>query len=299
MPTCTHNGCGQSFDAAANDALACQYHPGKPEFHEGLKGWTCCKPRVHSFDDFLELKGCQLGAHSSEPRHKDDPFKADLTKYDDVLPEPAPATTATTSAADTVVPVATKAPAEEPLDYDPADAVVPVGAACKRSGCSATYASDAASRGPEQCVFHPGRAVFHEGTKGWTCCKPRATDFDEFMRIAGCARGPHLFVGTQRTAQAQAQTVRCRRDYYQIAGDVIVSIYAKKIDRTASSVALDADAICVHLVYGDGSVYDDTIRLFGEIDPAASSFEYLSTKVEIKLAKMAPAPWPTLEPDTE
>ncbi|KAJ2761627.1 hypothetical protein IWQ57_005997, partial [Coemansia nantahalensis] len=191
MPTCTHSGCGQSFEDGANDAMACQFHTGKPEFHEGLKGWTCCKPRVLSFDEFMEIKGCQLGPHSSEPRHKDDPFKADLTKYDDVLPEPELAATAAATAA--VVPVAPKAPAEEPLDNDPADAVVPVGAACKRNGCSAAYESDAASRGPEQCVFHPGRAVFHEGTKGWTCCKPRATDFDEFMRIAGCARAAHLF----------------------------------------------------------------------------------------------------------
>ncbi|KAJ1755649.1 hypothetical protein LPJ69_005025, partial [Coemansia sp. RSA 1752] len=70
--------------------MACQYHPGKPDFHEGLKGWTCCKPREHSFDDFMEIKGCQLGLHSNEPKHNDDPFKADLTKYDDVLPEPQP-----------------------------------------------------------------------------------------------------------------------------------------------------------------------------------------------------------------
>ncbi|KAJ2012098.1 hypothetical protein IWW57_006418, partial [Coemansia sp. S610] len=92
MPKCTRNGCGQEYEDVANDQMACQYHPGLPEFHEGLKGWTCCKTRVHSFDDFMEIGGCKLGSHSSAPKHKDDdPFKADLTKYDDVLPTPAPA----------------------------------------------------------------------------------------------------------------------------------------------------------------------------------------------------------------
>ncbi|KAJ1731633.1 hypothetical protein LPJ61_002435 [Coemansia biformis] len=293
MPTCTRNGCGQSFEECANDAMACQYHPGKPEFHEGLKGWTCCKPREHSFDDFLSIKGCQLGPHSSEPKHKDDPFKADLTEHDDVLPEPQPA------AAPAAAAPAAKAPEEDPVDEDPAGVAVPEDAKCKRNGCGAAYESDATSRRPEQCQFHPGKAVFHEGTKGWTCCKPRAMDFDEFMRIAGCARGRHLFVGTRRAAQAQVQAppAQCRRDFYQVGGDVVVSVYAKDIDRAASSVALDADAIRVHLVHGGGSVYDDTIRLFGEIAPGASSFEYLSTKVEIRLAKAAPAPWPVLERD--
>ncbi|KAJ2779098.1 hypothetical protein H4R18_004197 [Coemansia javaensis] len=290
--TCTRNGCGKSFEAAANDPMACQYHPGKPEFHEGLKGWTCCKPRVHSFDEFLEIQGCMLGPHSAEPKHKDDPFKADLTKYDDVLPAPAPKAEAASRAAPK------PEPAEpEPMETDPAGVAVAPGAKCKRNGCAAAYESEAASRGAEACQFHPGAAVFHEGTKGWSCCKPRTTDFDEFTRIAGCARGPHLFVGSQRTAQAQAQAQsdRPRRDFYQIANDVVVTIYARQVDRAASSVAFDADAIRVHLVYGGGRVYSDTIRLFGPTDPAAAAFEILPTKVEIKLAKATPGAWAGLE----
>ncbi|KAJ2341909.1 hypothetical protein IWW50_006404 [Coemansia erecta] len=295
MQTCTRNGCGQSYDPAANDPMACQYHPGKPEFHEGLKGWTCCKPREHSFDDFLEIKGCQLGAHSNEPKHKDDPFKADLTKYDDVLPEPQAAPVPAAAAA-AVAAAAPKAPEPDFIDEDPAGVAVAAGAKCKRNGCSAEFESEEQSHGPEQCLFHPGKALFHEGNKGWTCCRPRATDFDEFMQIKGCAHGRHLFVGTQPTAQAQAE--KCRRDYYQMANDVIVSIYAKKIQRDTSSIEFGADSLRVHLVYGDGKVYDDTIQLYAEIDPAASSFEFLSTKAELKLAKKTQAQWPALEGDS-
>lgn len=46
-------------------------------------------------------------------------------------------------------------------------------------------------------MHHPGQALFHEGSKGWTCCKRRVLEFDEFMRIEGCRKKPrHLFVGS-------------------------------------------------------------------------------------------------------
>ncbi|KAJ2662161.1 hypothetical protein IW148_003050 [Coemansia sp. RSA 1199] len=292
MQNCTRNGCGQSYDPTANNPLACQYHPGKPEFHEGLKGWTCCKPREHSFDDFLEIKGCKLGLHSNEPKHNDDPFKADLTKYDDVLPEPQPAPVAEAIAPPVSAP---KAPEPDFVDEDPVGTVVAAGAKCKRNDCNAVFESEERSHGPEQCQFHPGKVLFHEGNKGWTCCKPRATDFDEFMKIKGCVRGRHLFVGTQLADEIKAE--KCRRDFYQMANNVIVSIYAKKIKHDDSSLEFGADSVRVHLVYGDGKVYDDTIQLYAEIDPTASSYEFLSTKAEVKLVKKAQVQWPTLEKD--
>ncbi|KAJ2532266.1 hypothetical protein EV175_007166, partial [Coemansia sp. RSA 1933] len=150
----------------------------------------------------------------------------------------------------------------------------------------------------EQCQFHPGSAVFHEGTKGWTCCKPRATDFDEFMQIKGCMRGRHLFVGTQQELLAKPEQDKCRRDYYQMPGSVIVSVYAKKIDRGQSSIAFAGDSMHLHLVYADNKVYDEEIELYAKINPSASSFEFLSTKAEIKLAKETPGPWPALESAT-
>jgi len=40
---CVHKGCGKTYE---NDDEDCVYHPDGPEFHEGQKGWKCCKPRV-------------------------------------------------------------------------------------------------------------------------------------------------------------------------------------------------------------------------------------------------------------
>ncbi|KAJ2616956.1 hypothetical protein H4S08_000554 [Coemansia sp. RSA 1365] len=295
MLTCTRNGCGQSYEETSNDAMACQYHPGRPVFHEGKKGWKCCDPRVHSFDEFLEIGGCKLGTHSSEPKHKDDPFKADLTKHDDVLPEPLKAPVPTTEGANAEKPQ--KPQAKYVVDEDPVGVQVEPGTKCKRNGCNAVYESAERSRGAEQCQFHPGEALFHEGTKGWACCKPWASDFEGFMQIKGCRRGQHLFVGTQPVKQAQ--TEKCRRDFYQLADDVVVSIYAKQIDREKSTVAIDSNTVDVHLVFGAGRIYNDTIQLHGSIDPSSSSYEFMSTKVEIRLRKADTVQWPALERDAE
>ncbi|KAJ2518800.1 hypothetical protein H4217_003088 [Coemansia sp. RSA 1939] len=296
MHTCTRSGCGREFDEAANDAMACQYHPGKPVFHEGLKGWSCCKPRVHSFDEFMEIQGCQLGPHSHEPKHKEDPFKADLTKYADVLPASSPQADASGQGAPAAAASAAVPKAEEPapIDEDPEGVVVAPGTKCKRNGCTAVYESEGRSHQPDQCQFHPGVAVFHEGTKGWSCCAPRATDFDEFMQIRGCTRGRHLFVGTQQEASSLQQN-KCRNDFYQTPGTVIVSVYAKKIDRNQSSISFSSDSMHLHLVYEGNKVYDDEIKLNAPVDPDASSFEFLSTKAEIKLVKKTSGPWSALE----
>ncbi|KAJ2551679.1 hypothetical protein EV175_003604, partial [Coemansia sp. RSA 1933] len=151
LHTCTLNGCGQEYDESANDAMACQFHPGKPVFHEGLKGWSCCKPRVHSFDEFMEIKGCKLGPHSHEPKNKEDPFKADLTKHDDILP-----TDASKADVSKQQPVPAEAPTEAPkangpaaIDEDPEGVAVATGAKCKRNGCSGVYESEEKSHALE------------------------------------------------------------------------------------------------------------------------------------------------------
>jgi len=66
------------------------------------------------------------------------------------------------------------------------------------------------NRDDEECIYHPGQALFHEGSKGWTCCKRRVLEFDEFMKIAGCKKKKrHLFVGKGKAAgEAKLETVR-------------------------------------------------------------------------------------------
>jgi hypothetical protein len=66
---------------------------------------------------------------------------------------------------------------------------------CRRKTCGQAY--NGGDREGEKCVFHPGVPIFHEGRKGYTCCKRRVLEFDEFMKIEGCkAKDRHLFVGS-------------------------------------------------------------------------------------------------------
>ena len=66
---CVRRGCGKKFFQARNADNICQFHPGAPVFHEGRKGWSCCKRRVDDFDEFMKIPGCSSGKHSA---NKDD-----------------------------------------------------------------------------------------------------------------------------------------------------------------------------------------------------------------------------------
>ena len=59
-------------------------------------------------------------------------------------------------------------------------------------------------------MHHPGQPVFHEGSKGWSCCKRRVLEFDEFLRIPGCKeKTRHLFVGQAKApGEEKVESVR-------------------------------------------------------------------------------------------
>ncbi|KAG6008173.1 hypothetical protein E4U43_000202 [Claviceps pusilla] len=192
---CVHQGCGKNFSDATDK---CEYHPGPPVFHEGQKGWKCCKPRVLTFDEFMNIPGCTTGVHSTTdfpPPVEEKPREDDLTltKKIEALntnDEPArlpvqPAPAAPTS----------PAPASETEDDDPSLEIAH-GATCRRRTCGQKY-SKGSSRDEEKCVYHPGAPIFHEGSKGYLCCKRRVLEFDQFMKIEGCkTKDRHLFIGS-------------------------------------------------------------------------------------------------------
>lgn len=82
------------------------------------------------------------------------------------------------------------------------------GASCKRRGCGKQF--EGGDREGESCVHHPGAPIFHEGSKGWSCCKRRVLEFDQFMNIEGCkTKGRHLFVGSaKKGGEEKVDTVR-------------------------------------------------------------------------------------------
>ncbi|KAJ1949846.1 hypothetical protein IWQ62_006670, partial [Dispira parvispora] len=285
MPKCTHRGCEKEFAEETNGPEACHYHPGKPLFHEGLKGWDCCSKRVVDFDDFLKIPGCATGSHVTKPAEKvqfSTPSTAeDLAKDYSSQPTSAPSpvaagpttTTHGHSQADTTPKVTdTKGVAQSPLEElgDPDDAVIPPNTICRHRGCGYRFVSNQVSRGDgadARCVYHPGVPIFHEGSKGWSCCKRRVLEFDEFMKIKGCQTGHHVFLdntpsanelktdaGSNSTTKQQgASTIQCRRDWYQTQKHVIVSIFAKKIVPAKSTIQFHKQSVHAHLELADGN----------------------------------------------
>ncbi|OUM60251.1 hypothetical protein PIROE2DRAFT_29761, partial [Piromyces sp. E2] len=177
---------------------------------------------------------------------------------------------------------------EEDLN-DPADAVIAPGTVCRRRGCGKKYV-DASSR-EEECIFHPGEPLFHEGSKGWTCCSRKVLEFEEFLKIQGCKKGKHRFTDE---GDNQNEVVKCRHDWYQTQTSVIISIFAKKVDKEKTTVKFETERLLVDVVFQDGKVFQFHTDLSQPIIPEQSKYEILSTKVEINLKKANGISWPTI-----
>jgi hypothetical protein len=104
---------------------------------------------------------------------------------------------------------ASPAPPPESESDDP-NAAIAKGQGCRRRGCKESYDPEV-NRDTEECTYHPGAPIFHEGSKGYSCCKRRVLEFDEFMKIEGCkTKKRHLFVGSgkKKSEEENLTTVR-------------------------------------------------------------------------------------------
>ncbi|KAF2223054.1 chord-domain-containing protein [Elsinoe ampelina] len=291
---CLHKGCGKKFDK--EDESECVYHPGPPVFHEGQKGWKCCKPRVLTFDEFMSIPPCTTGTHSAidntpkEPPKPAGDIPVQSKPSEPALPAPQPRLPQT--ATPTPSKPSTPAPPEDESD-DPT-LPIPPNATCKRRGCTTTYTGDRTS---ETCVHHPGQALFHEGSKGWTCCKRRVLEFDEFLKITGCStKSRHCFVGKKKEGIEELDTVRT--DFYQTPSSVIASLYLKKVLREESTIRFrDARTVELDLKTADSKRYKKDLGLYAGIDTEKSSWKVLGTKVEFNLVKADGTSWPVLKSD--
>ncbi|OQE31979.1 hypothetical protein PENSTE_c001G09475 [Penicillium steckii] len=294
MGKCVHKGCGKEF---TDSEEACVYHPGPPVFHEGQKGWKCCKPRVLTFEEFLAIPPCTTGKHSEvddtpAPESKvveEPPVSSPSLEVKPVSERPpiSPAIAPPTPPAKPIV--------EEPDSDDP-DLEIPANATCRRKGCGKSYDGSTA-REEEKCVHHPGSPVFHEGSKGWSCCKRRVLEFDEFLKIPGCTEKiKHMFVGKAKPP-GEEKVENVRNDFYQTPSSVNISLYLKKIDKERAVVDMTTDKITFDLPTTDNKRYQDTYELFAPIDSEKSSFRVLGTKLELTLVKADGSSWPVLRKD--
>lgn len=140
--------------------------------------------------------------------------------------------------------------------------------------------------------------------QGWSCCKPKVLDFDDFMKIEPCTTSTHghLFVGAPPEPSSEPyDKVDARVDHYETPDSVHVSVYAKRAT-SESSVTIKANAIELDLWLPALPGKDvprrsqRTLKPFAPVDPAKSSFTIGKFKTEIVLAKATPGiSWPALE----
>ncbi|KAF2796251.1 chord-domain-containing protein [Melanomma pulvis-pyrius CBS 109.77] len=300
---CVHKSCGKTY---TDESEACVYHPGPPVFHEGQKGWKCCKPRVLTFDEFLSIPPCTTGTHTDiddTPIPEPKPTAPEILSNTSVslgsLSEALPAPVARLpTTAPTASPRTGPSPAPPESEDDEEGVAIPTGASCRRRGCGQSYTGDE-TRANETCVHHPGAPIFHEGSKGWSCCKRRVLEFDQFMNIEGCkTKDRHLFVGKAKKDSGEEKLDTVRTDFYQTATTVIASFYLKKIDKTSSSIAFsNSTTVDLDLKTADSKRYNTAFPLYGTVDPDKCTFRILGTKLEVTLVKSDGGSWPVLRAD--
>ncbi|GAA5931286.1 cysteine and histidine-rich domain-containing protein [Sporobolomyces koalae] len=313
---CTRNGCGKQFDPLVNDTAACSFHPGHPVFHEGLKSWSCCsstnKPTT-DFDDFVKFEPCASGTHSHEPAQPSRPAPSSstvtatatttngTTETYGIAPQtvaPTPAATSSRSTSLKAPPKPQSTPYVE-LQDDPEIPLVE-GMTCKRKSCGKSYQGSDMDRTADECQYHPGVPIFHEGSKGMSCCKRRVLDFDEFLNIEGCRTGRHMFVGPKTASQGEEEEerVECRMDHYQTPKQVIVSIFAKQCDASKSLISFESETMSIDLKLPNNKRFEKSIELFGPIVPSESTYKVLGTKCEVVLIKQDSTSWPSVAKPT-
>jgi hypothetical protein len=182
------------------------------------------------------------------------------------------------------------------------------------------------SRDGEECVHHPGVPIFHEGSKGYSCCKRKVLEFDQFLKLEGCqTKDKHMFVGSGKKDKAAAAggkevltTVRyvhmlqrymieaeCRltcfdrHDFYQTPSTVIASFFLKKIVKDTAKVEFQERGLNLDLTTSDPTPkhYAAEVPLYGPIDTEKSAFKILGSKLELTLVKADGASWPVLRGD--
>lgn len=197
---CRNYGCSQKFKEADNNDSACRHHALPPLFHDTKKGWGCCKDKMaYDWDDFAKIAGCVVSRHNTtapvqtfakspsaltaeaEEQQKVAKAVASAKSIDAYNVANPNAITAASSAAKTV----STAPK---LKRRPEDARL----YCHNKGCGVWFMPGVAEEDAEgSCLFHPSNPMFHDASKKWPCCNKTAFEFEDFVKLPGCAKGKH------------------------------------------------------------------------------------------------------------
>ncbi|KAI4717614.1 SGS-domain-containing protein [Aureobasidium sp. EXF-10727] len=102
---------------------------------------------------------------------------------------------------------------------------------------------------------------------------------------------------TQPTAVAQTSADKIRHDWYQNNDKVYFTLLAKGVPKDKATIDIQPRSLTISFPLQTSSDYDFSLEpLYADIDPSASTFSIMSTKVEVVLKKAQPGQkWPALE----
>lgn len=314
---CYNRGCGRSYNPRDNSGDSCTFHPGAPFFHDAYKGWTCCGKKCTDFTEFLNTPGCSRGPHSNVKPEEPESItgKKDDRNLEEQLKDIDHDNQKTTRASiesrvqlarpdfdgtpvtrlSPVIAAALKNASQlvqkVAKEEDNSHGETSLGESCKNGGCKATFDGQESGM-PNECTYHPGVPIFHEGMKYWSCCQRKTSDFQSFLDQPGCRYGKHKW---KKDSEGSAQ-VDCRYDWHQTATHVVVAIYGKKYDPEVSSVDLSPVRLRVHIYFPEqGGAFDLDLELRGIVTVAESTAHFMGTKVEVKMKKAEPGSWAKLD----
>lgn len=172
---------------------------------------------------------------------------------------------------------------------------IAIGTNCKNPGCQAIYKG--ASSDNENCLFHPGTPIFHEGMKYWSCCQRKTSDFETFLAQVGCETSEqHLWIKKKADITSQTQNQSCRLDWHQTANFVVISVYSKLSQPEECSIQANQVKLKLSITFAgnERKIFSKEVILNGIIDPENSSVEFGASKVEITLKKQDLVSWSKL-----
>lgn len=301
---CYNKGCGQKFNPNENHAEACEYHPGPPYFHDAYKIWNCCNKKSTDFTTWLSFKGCTRGKHNPEKPAEE--VAKGMEKSDAKIRPESPERVIVWNGLNKPAPREETPRVMSKLRLEPTEASlkaieafrqqqsgsndgIHVGVSCKNGGCEKKYEGPRSDE--DQCVYHSGAPVFHEGMKYWSCCQRKTTNFSSFLEQKGCTTGPHCWSKNERVDKV-------REDWFCRSGYIHLNIYCKGALSDECLIESDGFILRAKIVHGFGN--KETMlnyELFGQIDVSESKVSVGERKLEIVLKQSDIASWPRLTYD--
>ena len=195
---CTNFGCGKRFinDETGNLDGCCQYHEGKPVFHDTYKYWSCCpNKKALDWEEFEAIPKCKAGCHSTaNPQIS---FQSEPISHQPLTQEQVKTTMSSNPAA--VVSGGVHSGPREfeggKHDSDTPGEIVDGMGKCRNHGCGQKFvvADNVLNEsGVGPCLHHKGGPVFWDTYKYWACCPDKKRyEFDDFVKVPGCNQGLH------------------------------------------------------------------------------------------------------------